>query len=364
MKAYIIIFVLAMSFPVFAFAASTDVNLRSSTIITVGGYNLVVSGTANFDSITVSSDSFTIDLSSGSTIAVTSADRRSFTVSPTTFKSFTCGSSESTLTLTNNNESKTTVTVTPSASACSVEGGGGAGGGGGGGGYSAPVIPVQTAAIASIVTAPVVPATFSTIAVSVSPVFTKALSVGTTNSDVKRLQQLLNSNLDTQISSSGAGSPGNETTYFGPATKAALQKFQKKYNLAKEGESGYGNFGPKTKAKLQEVFKQTAPVVPETTTLSTPVTVSVSPVFTKVLSVDMTSSDVKRLQQILNSDPETQISSSGAGSPGSETTYFGSATKKAVQKFQVKYGIAKEGEAGYGNLGPKTRAKIQEVFKQ
>ncbi|HRY76670.1 MAG TPA: peptidoglycan-binding domain-containing protein, partial [Candidatus Paceibacterota bacterium] len=38
--------------------------------------------------------------------------------------------------------------------------------------------------------------------------------------------------------------------------------------------------------------------------------------------------------------------------------YFGSLTQKAVQRFQEKYGIAKAGDAGYGYVGPVTRAKI------
>ena len=45
-----------------------------------------------------------------------------------------------------------------------------------------------------------------------------------------------------------------------------------------------------------------------------------------------------------------------------ETTTFGSLTEKAVQKFQVKYNLAKEGDSGYGTVGPKTRAMLQEVF--
>jgi len=61
---------------------------------------------------------------------------------------------------------------------------------------------------------------------------------------------------------------------------------------------------------------------------------------------------------------DTKVAESGVGSPGNETEYFGTLTKKAVQKFQKKYGIAKEGDSGYGYVGPKTRAKLQEVFKQ
>ncbi|MBI4692171.1 MAG: peptidoglycan-binding protein [Candidatus Terrybacteria bacterium] len=66
----------------------------------------------------------------------------------------------------------------------------------------------------------------------------------------------------------------------------------------------------------------------------------------------------------VNKDHDTQIASSGAGSPGNETNYFGSLTEKAVQKFQTKYNITTPDDSAYGYMGPKTRAKLGEVFKQ
>ncbi len=85
-------------------------------------------------------------------------------------------------------------------------------------------------------------------------------------------------------------------------------------------------------------------------------------IFTRVLQLGSVGNDVKILQQWLNSDPDTIIANSGAGSPGFETTKFGPATVKAVQKFQLKYGLIKKGASGYGMVGPKTRAKLEEVF--
>ena len=85
--------------------------------------------------------------------------------------------------------------------------------------------------------------------------------------------------------------------------------------------------------------------------------------FTKNLAVGIANAQVKILQKVLNSDPDTKVSSSGVGSPGKETTYFGPATKKALQKFQVKYGISGPGKEGYGVFGPKTKAKANEVAK-
>ncbi|MFH0803598.1 MAG: peptidoglycan-binding protein [Candidatus Tagabacteria bacterium] len=371
MKIYLTIILSFLLAPVLVFAAYTDVTMSGSSIIQVGGNNLIVSGTANFDSLTVGSNSFSVIMSKNATLTVTSSDRLSFGVAPSEYfkQSFTCGSSNSTLTIGNSSlDDAKTVTVELSSvcsSGTSGTGGGGmiisGGGGGGGGGSYAPVAPQVVQAPATVpAVAP------SQIAVSVSPIFTKTFGIGAASSDIKRLQQILNSDPDTQISSSGAGSPGNETTYFGPATKAALQKFQSKYGIVSSGSpetTGYGALGPKTRAKLAEVFAKATPTAPSVAQPS-PVAVSVSPVFTIGFTKGTTNPDIKRLQQLLNSDADTKIAESGVGSPGNETEYFGSLTEKAVQKFQVKYGVAQEGDPGYGYVGPKTRAKLQEVFKE
>lgn len=77
-------------------------------------------------------------------------------------------------------------------------------------------------------------------------VFTKDLKQGDTNADVKQLQMVLNSSADTKVAASGAGSPGSETMYFGPATKAAVVKFQTKKGISPA--SGY--VGPLTRNAL------------------------------------------------------------------------------------------------------------------
>ncbi|MDD5749492.1 MAG: peptidoglycan DD-metalloendopeptidase family protein [Patescibacteria group bacterium] len=72
--------------------------------------------------------------------------------------------------------------------------------------------------------------------------FTRDLKLGSTGEDVRELQKYLNQS-GFIVSSSGAGSSGNETTYFGPATEAALIKFQQ----AKGISPAAGYFGSITR---------------------------------------------------------------------------------------------------------------------
>ena len=84
------------------------------------------------------------------------------------------------------------------------------------------------------------------------------LKIGVRGQSVLMLQQLLNRDSDTQVSVSGAGSRGNETQVFGPATRAAIMKFQAKYKdeiLAPLGLTApTGNVGPATAKKLVAIY--------------------------------------------------------------------------------------------------------------
>jgi hypothetical protein len=75
--------------------------------------------------------------------------------------------------------------------------------------------------------------------------------------------------------------------------------------------------------------------------------------FTRTLRFGMTNNDVKRLQIFLNAQGFT-VAKKGAGSPGHETTYFGSLTQKALAKFQKANGIT----PAVGYFGPITRSFI------
>ncbi len=77
--------------------------------------------------------------------------------------------------------------------------------------------------------------------------FVRPLAQGMSHNDV--------SNLQTALKTDSSIYPGGKVTgYFGPATLLAIKKFQEKYGIASEGQTGYGNVGPKTRAKLNELF--------------------------------------------------------------------------------------------------------------
>lgn len=118
---------------------------------------------------------------------------------------------------------------------------------------------------------------------SVSCSLTRNLTVGSSGEDVKCLQQWLNAN-GYQVSASGAGSPGNETMTFGPATRAAVAKFQAANGISPAA----GYFGPLTRAKIASMVAVTPPPTgttppptgttpPPTGTVPTPGVVTIMP---------------------------------------------------------------------------------------
>jgi peptidoglycan hydrolase-like protein with peptidoglycan-binding domain len=164
--------------------------------------------------------------------------------------------------------------------------------------------------------------------------------------DVRRLQTLLAS--DKHVYPEGIVSG-----YFGHKTREAVERFQLKHGVvSSNNEVGYGFVGPKTRAKLQEVFGgASSDITPLSATSSASISFSVN------LGFGMTSSDVYRLQQLLATDSEIYPEGIVSG-------YFGHKTREAVERFQLKHGVvSSNNEVGYGFVGPKTRAKLGEVFK-
>jgi hypothetical protein len=76
-------------------------------------------------------------------------------------------------------------------------------------------------------------------------VFSRDLYYGISGEDVRILQRILNAQ-GFAVATSGGGSPGNETAYFGPATLAAVVRFQIAHNISPV----VGRVGPLTRAAL------------------------------------------------------------------------------------------------------------------
>jgi len=129
------------------------------------------------------------------------------------------------------------VTITPKPS-------GGGGGGGGGRGSSSSVTTQKTTPPNTVSnTSPLVPRPTPNIFSYYA--YTRNLTVGDSGEDVKQLQTILNSQGFT-VATTGAGSPGNETSMFGGLTRAALARFQ----VAKGIVPAVGYFGPVTRGSI------------------------------------------------------------------------------------------------------------------
>ncbi|PIU44147.1 MAG: hypothetical protein COS96_00510, partial [Candidatus Nealsonbacteria bacterium CG07_land_8_20_14_0_80_39_13] len=119
---------------------------------------------------------------------------------------------------------------------------------------------------------------------------------------------------------------------------------------------------------LTEQLAQAQRLLAQTTTATTTGTVQGCAItsFTANLRVGSKGDAVKCLQIVLNSDPTTQVATTGVGSTGNETSYFGPATKAAVIKFQNKYAseiLSVFGlTSGTGFVGSATRAKLNTML--
>jgi peptidoglycan hydrolase-like protein with peptidoglycan-binding domain len=156
------------------------------------------------------------------------------------------------------------------------------------------------------------------------------LQTGDTGPDVTSIQKIL-------VAKGLLKMPkGEGFGYFGGLTKAAVMAFQKS-----QGISRTGVVGPKTRAAL--LFG------------STSTNSSVAPATAP--------SSFKSLQQTLNKLGFV-VAKTGPGSIGNETNVFGNATKEALIRFQIEYGIIKNANSqGAGVYGPKTKEKIAELAK-
>jgi len=116
---------------------------------------------------------------------------------------------------------------------------------------------------------PVVTTTPATTGATCGYNFAQTLSIGSTGTDVMNLQKVLNTDPDTMVASTGIGSVGNESSYYGALTQSAVTKFQNKYASEVLGSlptSGTYPVGPGTRAKLNALYGGACDTATDTTT--------------------------------------------------------------------------------------------------
>ena len=107
----------------------------------------------------------------------------------------------------------------------------------------------------------------STLANCTGVTFTRNLTTGSTGSDVKCLQTILNQSATTKVATTGAGSPGNETSYFGPRTLVSVKIYQQEH-----GWTPANQVGPMTRQALNASLGGTIGGITPPVTPVTPVT--------------------------------------------------------------------------------------------
>lgn len=166
------------------------------------------------------------------------------------------------------------------------------------------------------------------------------LALGSQGIQVVRLQQfLINKNTGSfAVRLSQAGATGN----FGVITQSALKEYQSSVGISPAD----GYYGPSTRVLVEGNITPQPPIV---TTPTSPTNTTIN----RNLTLNTVGEDVRTLQKFLNTHGFI-VSSSGAGSLGSETIYFGNATRAAVIRFQIAYNIS----PSVGYVGAITRAKL------
>ena len=192
--------------------------------------------------------------------------------------------------------------------------------------------------------------------------FEKDLKLGDQGDEVIRLQEELRKFNLLRIEPTG---------YYGEVTQNAVFKFQqRKAIVASINDPGAGTFGPQTRNHLnsilgyrannkQRIASRTA-AFNENNTLIASKSVKIPEVtktetFVKDLSFGSRGEEITLLQN--------SLAKLGFFSGGLTSEYFGNQTLDAVIAFQLEYGIIateKDSEAGF--VGPKTRAKLNELI--
>ncbi len=133
---------------------------------------------------------------------------------------------------------------------------------------------------------------------------------------------------------------------------------------ARIGGSTFGNTGTTSTTTVETVSTSSLfMVTPSGNVIELPITpgtlnaqaVHNAIIIKRQLKFGLRGDDISQVQGLLAQDKDIYPE-------GLVTGFFGRLTEKAVQKFQEKYGIAKKGNGGYGQIGPRTKAKLIELF--
>ena len=194
----------------------------------------------------------------------------------------------------------------------------------------------------------------STVHATVPDRITATCTLGETHKHVRAAQILLNQT-PCPVAVSGPGSPGRETVYFGPLTQRAITCFQRA-----QGRSEDGSLTPQFYTDLHNMVypaaaRQQTPTPEQKTPIRAPqpAPVPVQPIAEtpRVTVPDRiagtyilgdTHEHLKATQILLN-QTSCPVAASGPGSPGRETTYFGSLTQRAITCFQRAQGRSEDG---------------------
>lgn len=328
--------------------------------------NYILNNGATFDTLTINNSNFAFAMSAGQSFKLQSGDRKNLTNNGGGTE--VCNSNESSVTI--SVTSSQTVTITPSgtcgsSSTPSISSGGGSTlgtvssgtSGGGGGVISRTPTPTPSAATTSspspspLVRPTSYPTPYPPLPIVQPPkapkpvyTFSKGLSLGSQGDAVTALQALLTSYPTVYPE-------GKITGYFGPLTRAAVQRFQEKYGITSSGGAGYGTVGPKTRQKLNELLGSSSSMPAS----SPPPASQPMNSLVRGLRIGSRGSDVEALQTFLQTK-------GFLGADVSITGYYGPLTSAAVGAFQESEGIAMKGDPGYSTVGPKTRAIINQML--
>lgn len=174
------------------------------------------------------------------------------------------------------------------------------------------------------------------------------LVFGETNGKVVELQKFLiasaSGEAGARLARTGA------TGYFGSLTQAALLEYQQSAGLVASGVVDDDTYTQIFALSGEGDSSETIPE-DERGEEGTPVSdASLSSLFVRDLELGMKGEDVRALQVFLNNH-NFLVAESAEGSPGKETTYFGSLTQAALARYQAANDIA----PAVGYFGPITR---------